>query len=111
MKRIVAVIVGLTLVGEGAVSWAAPSEESTPEQLAYGAGSVLGTLVYSPVKAAFCILGGVSSGFAFIVGGAAAAGKVAGVTCRGTWVITPDVLKGKERLKFVGEPPEAPAKQ
>jgi hypothetical protein len=107
---VVALFIALTLAGQRAVVWAeAATGESTPEQAAYGAGSVLGTLVYSPVKGAFCILGGVSSGFAFLVGGADAAGKVAGATCRGTWVITPNVLKGQERVRFVGDTPRYPS--
>jgi hypothetical protein len=110
MKRVVvSLFIVLPLVGHSAVVWAEPATgESTPQQVAYGAGSVLGTLVYSPVKGAFCILGGVSSGFAFLVGGAEAAAKVAGATCRGTWVITPNVLKGQERVRFVGDTPRYP---
>src|SRR5207245_3445065 len=78
------------------------SNGSTPEQVAYGAGSALGTIVYSPVKAGFCILGGVASAFTAIASPPTAS-KVVGGSCRGTWIITPDVLKGKERVKFVGD--------
>jgi len=106
MKHIVALGLGLILIGQNATSWAAPAEEeSTPAQVAYGAGSVLGTLVYSPIKASFCILGAIASGFTFPFGGADTAGKVAGTTCRGTWVISPDALKGRTRVEFVGDPP------
>jgi hypothetical protein len=45
----------------------------------------------------------VSSGFAFLFGGSKAAGQVAGTACGGTWAITPDELKGKEQVKFVGD--------
>jgi hypothetical protein len=36
-----------------------------------------------------------------------------GASCRGTWAITPDVLKGKEKLQFVGgvKPGETAAKK
>jgi hypothetical protein len=106
---VVALFISLTLVGQSTVVWAEPATgKSTPEQVAYGAGSLLGTLVYSPVKGASCTLGAVSSGFAFLVGGAEAAGKVADATCRGTWVITPNVLKGNERVRFVGDTPKYP---
>lgn len=77
-------------------------EGSTSQQVGYGAGSVLGTLVYSPVKASFCILGSVASGFTAFASPPKAV-KVAGASCGGTWMITPDVLKGRERVKFVGE--------
>jgi hypothetical protein len=59
-------------------------------------------LVYSPIKASFCILGGITSAFTAIASPPTAA-KVAGASCRGTWGITPDVLKGREQVKFVGD--------
>ena len=68
--------------------------------MAYGAGSALGTIVYSPVKASFCIVGGVAGAFTALASPPTAS-KVVGGACRGTWIITPDVLKGKERVKFV----------
>ena len=87
--------------------------DSTAEQVTYGAGSVLGTAVYAPFKATFCILGGITSGFTFPFAGADTAGKVATAGCGGTWVITPGVLKGQDHVKFVGgqalPPPARPA--
>ena len=47
------------------------------------AGSVLGTLVYAPFKATFCILGGITSGFTFPFAGADTAGRVATTCCGG----------------------------
>jgi hypothetical protein len=35
-------------------------------------------------------------------GGTDTAGKVATAACGGTWLITPDTLKGKERVRFIG---------
>ena len=91
-------------MGQSAVAWAESApKENTGQQVAYGTGSVLGTLVYAPVKASFCILGAVSSGFAFPIAGPKTAGNIASSTCGGTWAITPDALKGKERVKFVGD--------
>lgn len=107
MRLMVTLALALILLGQGVPSWAAPAEEeSTPAQAAYGAGSVLGTLVYAPFKASFCILGTVASGFTFPFGGADAAGKVVGTTCRGTWVISPDNLKGRAQVEFIGNPPK-----
>ncbi len=76
--------------------------EPTSQDVAYGTGSVLTTLVYAPVKASFCILGGITSGFTLPFAGPQTAGKVASTACGGTWAITPDVLKGKEPVRFVG---------
>jgi hypothetical protein len=83
--------------------------DSAAQDVAYGAGSVLGTLVYAPFKATFCILGGITSGFTFPFAGADTAGRVATAGCGGTWAITPSVLKGQESVKFVGGGSSVPA--
>ena len=104
MRQVLALAFGLALLGQSAVAWAQPaSKESVGQQVAYGTGSVLGTLVYAPVKASFCILGAISSGFAFPIAGPRTAGNIASSTCGGTWAVTPDALKGRERVKFVGD--------
>ncbi len=109
MRHFVALGLGLLLVGQSTIGWAAAaSEESTPRQAAYGAGSVLGTLVYSPFKASFCILGAIGSGVVLPFG-VKRAERVVGTSCRGTWVITPNVLKGHERVEFIGSPATAVA--
>ena len=102
--------IGLRLVATTALGaslaiagWAAPAAaDSAAQDVVYGAGSVLGTAVYAPFKATFCILGGITSGFTFPFAGADTAGKVATAGCGGTWVITPGVLKGQDHVKFVG---------
>lgn len=100
MRQIVAVLLVMGLVGATGV---APAfAESTGQEVAYGTGSVFSTLVYAPVKGAFCILGGVTAGFTLPFAGPDTAGKVAGRACGGTWAITPDTLKGKEPVRFVG---------
>ena len=70
-------------------------------EVAQTAGSVFGTLVYAPVKASFCILGGIGSGFTYLADSKTAA-KVARASCGGTWVITPSAVAGKESVHFVG---------
>ena len=103
MKRIAAVLLALTLIGHSTAGFAAGnSQDSTGMQIGTGVGSVVGSAVYFPFKASFCILGGVSSGFAMVFAGAKAAEKVAGTTCRGTWTISPNIVKGKETVHFVG---------
>jgi hypothetical protein len=101
MKQFVSLVLGIGLIGSIAVV-PAEAAESTPEQVSYGAGSVLTTLVYAPFKATFCILGAVTSGFTLPFAGPQTAGKVATTACGGTWAITPDALKGKEQVRFVG---------
>jgi hypothetical protein len=86
----------------GAIALALASAESAAQDVAYGTGSVFTTLVYAPVKATFCILGGITSGFTLPFAGPQTAEKVATRACGGTWAITPDALKGKEPVRFVG---------
>ncbi len=110
MKRIVAMLLGVVLVFQG-VAWAeSNSQESTGAKVGYGVGSVVGSAVYLPFKASFCILGGIGSGFALLFAGPNTAERVVSTTCRGTWAITPDVVKGNESVHFVGDAP-APASQ
>ena len=105
-KRLVAILLGVGLVAQSAVSLAEQNgQESTGTQIGPGVGSVVGSAVYFPFKASFCILGGVSSGFAYLFSGTKAAETVAGTTCRGTWAITPNVVKGKETVHFTGKTP------
>ena len=106
MKHLAAILLAVALLGQSTASFAEGNgQESTGTQIGAGVGSVVGSAVYFPFKASFCILGGVSSGFAYIFAGAKAAEKVAGTTCRGTWAITPDVVKGKETVHFAGKTP------
>jgi hypothetical protein len=105
MKKITAALIGLALLGSSqAGSAQSNARDGAGIQAGLGAGSVLGTLVYAPLKASFCILGLVSSGVAFPIGGPRTAGTIAGTTCGGTWVITPDALRGKERVDFINHP-------
>jgi hypothetical protein len=103
MKRIAAVLLALTLIGQCATSFAeGNSQDSTGTQIGTGVGSVVGSALYFPFKASYCILGGVTSGFTLVFAGANAAERVAGSACRGTWAISPNVVKGKETVHFVG---------
>jgi hypothetical protein len=104
MKPIVLLTLGFALVVATAVAPAeAASNDSTAQQVAYGAGSFFGTLLYAPAKLAFCVLGAVTSGLTLPFGGPETAGKVATAACGGTWVITPATLKGTEPVQFVGQ--------
>jgi hypothetical protein len=109
VRHAVALGLGLLLVAQGAIAAAAPArEDSTPEEVTYGAGSVLGTLVYSPLKVSFCALGAIASGVTLPFAGRRTAERVVGTSCRGTWVISPNVLKGRERVEFLGALPTRP---
>ena len=100
MRRTVMLLVAMTMVGSSAPSWAGSA--STAAEVGSSAGSALGTLVYAPLKATFCILGGIGSGFTAIAS-PPTAGKVAMASCGGSWIVTPNVIRGRESLKFVGD--------
>ena len=104
MRKIAIFVLSLSLIASVTVATAdAEPRDSAPQQVAYGAGSFFGTLLYTPAKATFCVLGAASSGLALPFGGVPAAGKMASTACGGTWVITPDTLKGKEPVHFAGQ--------
>lgn len=96
MKRTMAIGLALALLGPPVTARADDGQE-----VARGAGSAFGTLVYTPVKTSFCILGAIGSGFTYVVDPKTGA-KVARGACGGTWVITPSAVAGKEPVHFVG---------
>ena len=104
MRLVLIMGLALVLIAQSKESQAASgSQESTLTQIGTGVGSAIGTVVYFPFKAAFCILGGLTSGFTLIAAGPQTATQVANTTCRGTWVITPNIVKGQEAIKFLGD--------
>src|SRR5215471_9810978 len=100
MRYIVALFLVVTVVGSSAPVWA--DSESTFVQIGSAAGSAFGTMIYAPVKATFCILGGIGSGLTAIVS-PPTAGKVAMATCGGSWTVTPEMMRGRESPQFVGD--------
>jgi hypothetical protein len=81
----------------------AEAADSAVKEAGYGAGAVVSTLAYAPAKTGFCLVGGLTSILTLPFGGTDTAGKVATAACGGTWLITPDTLQGKERVRFFGE--------
>ncbi len=109
MKRIVVVVLALFLIAQSTMALA-KSDESTAEQIGLGTGSVVGSVIYFPFKTVFCVLGGVGSIYTRIFVGPRKTHEVVSTTCRGTWVITPNNLRGEESVQFVGDvPPYGPA--
>lgn len=103
---IMAVLLLVLLNQSASALAAAGAEDGTLEQVGYGVGSVFGTLVYGPLKGAVCILGAIASVPTLVFAGSEKAGNVVGAACRGTWVITPDVIKGKQPIEVIGSTPE-----
>lgn len=80
-----------------------PSVQRVVEEVAYTAGSAVGTLVYAPIKGAFCALGAVAGAVVLVAAGPDEAARVTGSTCRGTWLITPEIMRGAAPIDLVGD--------
>ena len=101
MLIVFAVVVG---IGTPIASFAAEEETSPSNEAALGVGSFFITLVYTPLKMVYAILGGVVGGFTYgLTGGdLETAQDVWEPSVYGTYIITPDHLKGNEPVRFVG---------
>jgi hypothetical protein len=103
MRYVCAAILSVALIGLSVPSWAdSSSNESTVSHAGYGAGSAFGTVLYAPLKATFCILGGIGGAVTYPASQSTGS-KIWTSSCGGTWVITPDVLRGQEKFRPVGE--------
>ncbi|MEW6247244.1 MAG: hypothetical protein AB1555_11115 [Nitrospirota bacterium] len=85
--------------------------ESTESQGGLGIGAALLTIPYGVAKVVFALCGGIVGGLTYVFTGAdeKAAKKVWDTSIRGTYVITPDHLKGNKPVRFLGVPPEEEA--
>lgn len=95
----------IVCLGATGMSLAAEQELSSPtNEAALGIGSALLTVIYFPVKFAYAILGGVVGTFTYgLTGGDLETAKaVWEPSFYGTYVITPDHLKGNEPVRFIG---------
>ncbi len=88
MRHIIALFVVVTLMGSSTPGWA--DSESHAVEIGSAAGSAFGTMIYAPV------------GLTAIVS-PPTAGKVAMATCSGSWTVSPDMIRGRESPKFIGD--------
>ncbi len=86
----------------------ANEEEPAPStEAALGLGSGILTLVYLPAKVVYATLGGIVGGFTYALtgGNLETAQSVWEPSFYGTYVITPEHLKGNEAVRFYGASP------
>lgn len=101
----------VTLVGLSAAAPlpAAAQDAGEPEPSAayegvVGVGSVLSTLVYTPVKLVYALTGSLVSGLAWLVTwNTDVAAAIVKPAIGGDYVVTPANLEGREPLRFVGD--------
>jgi hypothetical protein len=111
MRWMVAGLAIVLLAAPMSVSWAQDNtghdqiHSATPTQFGIGAASVLLSIPYGVAKVTYAALGSVIGGFAyaFSAGDADAAKAVWMPSLRGTYVLTPDHLKGDKPIQFMGK--------
>lgn len=91
-------------LGLSGTSWAEEEDSSPSNEAMLGFGSGLLTIVYWPLKTAYAILGGITGGFTYVLTGGdlETAQEVWEPSVYGTYIITPDHLKGNEPVRFFG---------
>lgn len=89
------------------------SNDASPSGVGIQAGSALATIIYFPLKLAFAIGGGVVGGLAYgFSGGSEQTAKNIWVpSMYGTYIITPDHLKGDKPIRFLGVSSTEPARE
>ena len=101
--------VGLTacLLASPSVVLAGDHTKEVSQESGLGIAAALSSLIYSPVKVVYAVGGLVigSLAWVFTAGDTTVADKVYVRSLRGTYVITPEILKGEEPLVFIGRDP------
>lgn len=89
---------------QGGVNW---------QGVGYGAGTVAANLFYVPAKVLYGVLGGITGGASYLLtgGNTQTSDTIWRSTLGGDYVITPDMLKGKQAVHFSGptQTPPLPA--
>ncbi len=87
---------------EGGVNW---------KGVGVGAGTMAGNVLYVPAKLAYGLLGGIGGGAAWALtgGNTQVANTVWRSSLGGDYILTPDMIQGKEKVHFTGPTNTAPA--
>jgi hypothetical protein len=90
----------------GAAGTAVSAKESEKEHhspLTY-VGTVLVDVVYFPAKVVFASVGAVTSGVAYVctLGDSSVSNNIWNASVNGNYILTPDMIEGKEPAHFVG---------
>ncbi len=104
---VLCVFVLMVCLGLPGMSWAEDEGSSQTNEAALGFGSGILTFLYLPAKVVYATLGGIVGGFTYgLTGGDLETAKsVWEPSMYGTYVITPDHLKGNEPVRFYGPSP------
>ena len=107
----IAILGAPVLAQESSSSSTAPvsPQDASASGVGIQAGSALATIIYFPLKLAFAIGGGVVGGLAYgFSGGSEQTAKNIWIpSMYGTYIITPDHLKGDKPIRFLAVPAES----
>lgn len=100
----VALLLALALIALPSAGLAENKAGEVGRESGLGAAAAISSLVYGPLKLVYATGGLVVGAFAWIftAGDTQVAEKVFTRSLRGTYVITPAILVGEERLEFIG---------
>jgi hypothetical protein len=101
---VVTMVVATLLLGALAPAWAEEDEHRYASDFGVGVGAVFTNLFYMPVKFVYATLGGITGGFAYVLTGLRfdIAKGIWVPSLGGTYVVTPSMLRGEEKIYFSG---------
>jgi hypothetical protein len=106
MRRIGA-FVGIMVVA-GTVGWSAPARAGYGSEFGWGMAAIGANAFYIPAKLVYATVGGITGGLGYLLtlGNTAALHTVLGPSVGGTYILTPDMLRGEQPILFSGESPD-----
>jgi hypothetical protein len=107
LRRTLAVTIAASLLAAPSLALAGDHTKEVSKESGLGAAAAVSSLFYSPVKLVYAVGGLVigSLAWVFTAGDTDVADKVYVRSLRGTYVITPEILRGEEPLVFIGRDP------
>lgn len=107
LRRTLAVTIAASLLATPSLALAGDHTKEVSKESGLGAAAAVSSLFYSPVKLVYAVGGLVigSLAWVFTAGDTDVADKVYVRSLRGTYVITPEILRGEEPLVFIGRDP------
>jgi len=108
MKMMIALLLVSIMLGETGAAWA--QAEGQPQRsgvadAAINVGHVFATATYVPVKALLCAFTLAASPLLYVSSGPRAPRETGTRACAGTWIITPEILKGEKPFELLKDTP------
>ena len=103
-RTMVAALLAVLVLSAARPTWAADDEGGFGRDLGYGVGSIFTNLLYMPTKFVYATLGGITGGFAYVLTGLRmdTAKAIWVPSLGGTYVVTPSMLRGEDKIYFSG---------